>query len=134
MSKRARVIEEVIIRKETTERTQTVRDTVRRTDVDVQQLKSQQGQGKSTRATGDIEHRRHYETNFGERGYTFEQYSTAYRYGDHLATEAPFSAGEWTAVEPEARRYWEERNPGTWNDFKDAVRYAWEQARQKVAR
>ena len=134
VSKRARVIEEVLISKQTTERTQTVRDTVRRTDVDVQQLKSQQGGGTSSFPSGDARHRPHYEANFDTRGYTFEQYSTAYRYGEHLATETPFGGGKWTAVEPEARRYWEERNPGTWNDFRDAVRYAWEQAQQKVAR
>jgi uncharacterized protein (TIGR02271 family) len=37
-SKEARVIEEVVVGKTTTERTETVRDTVRRTDVDVEQI------------------------------------------------------------------------------------------------
>lgn len=39
-SKEARVVEEVVVGKTTTERTETVRDTVRRTDVDVEQLES----------------------------------------------------------------------------------------------
>jgi uncharacterized protein (TIGR02271 family) len=38
VSKQARVVEEVVVGKETSERTETVRDTVRRTDVDVEQL------------------------------------------------------------------------------------------------
>jgi uncharacterized protein (TIGR02271 family) len=38
VSKQARVVEEVVVGKEATERTETVRDTVRRTDVDVQQV------------------------------------------------------------------------------------------------
>ena len=38
VSKEARVVEEVVVGKETTERTETVRDTVRRTDVDVDEL------------------------------------------------------------------------------------------------
>jgi uncharacterized protein (TIGR02271 family) len=38
VSKEARVVEEVIVGKETTQHTETVRDTVRRTDVDVQEL------------------------------------------------------------------------------------------------
>jgi uncharacterized protein (TIGR02271 family) len=38
IAKRARVAEEVVINKEVGERTETVRDTVRRTDVDVQEL------------------------------------------------------------------------------------------------
>jgi len=39
-SKEARVVEEVVVGKKTTERTETVRDTVRRTDVDVEQLEA----------------------------------------------------------------------------------------------
>jgi stress response protein YsnF len=38
VAKEARVVEEVVIGKEATERTETVRDTVRRTDVDVDEL------------------------------------------------------------------------------------------------
>jgi uncharacterized protein (TIGR02271 family) len=38
VSKQARVIEEVVIGKETTEKTETVRDTVRRTEVEVEDL------------------------------------------------------------------------------------------------
>jgi uncharacterized protein (TIGR02271 family) len=38
VSKETRVIEEVVIGKEITERTETVRDTVRRTDVEVDQV------------------------------------------------------------------------------------------------
>lgn len=38
ISKQARVVEEVVVGKEVQERTETVRDTVRRTDVDVEQL------------------------------------------------------------------------------------------------
>jgi hypothetical protein len=69
----------------------------------VQRLNSQQGPEKVLAATGDVEDRRHYETKFVTRGYTFQQYSTAYRYGEHLAAESHFREGEWTAaVEPEA--------------------------------
>ena len=132
ISKRARVIEEVTIRKDVQERTETVRDTVRRTDVDVQNLESEQPRTAGV-FTDDTEFRKHYETNFGKRGYTYEQYSPAYRYGSQLAGDTKFGAGEWTKIEPEARRYWEERNEGTWADFKDAVRHSWEKARQKVS-
>ena len=40
VNKQARVVEEVVVGKEATERTETVRDTVRRTDVEVEQLDS----------------------------------------------------------------------------------------------
>ncbi len=38
ISKQARVVEEVVVGKDVQERTETIRDTVRRTDVDVEQL------------------------------------------------------------------------------------------------
>ena len=41
VSKEERVIEEVVVGKEHTERTETVRDTVRRTDVEVEQIAGQ---------------------------------------------------------------------------------------------
>ena len=44
-SKRARVVEEVIVRKDASERTEIVRDTVRRTDVEVEQLGAQHLRG-----------------------------------------------------------------------------------------
>ena len=43
VSKEARVIEEVVVGKTATDRTETVRDTVRRTDVDVEQLETMRG-------------------------------------------------------------------------------------------
>lgn len=44
VSKQARVVEEVVVGKTAQQRTQTVRDTVRRTDVDVEKLGPEQGQ------------------------------------------------------------------------------------------
>lgn len=31
--------------------------------------------------------------------------------------------------EPEARRQWEERAPGTWDEMREAVRYGWQRVR-----
>ena len=42
VSKEARVVEEVVVGKEVNERTETVRDTVRRTDVEVEQVPFEQ--------------------------------------------------------------------------------------------
>ncbi len=70
--------------------------------------------------------RTHFNTNYGSSGYTYDQYSPAYRYGYTLATNDRFNTySDWTQVEPEARRYWEERNPNTWERFKDTIRDAW---------
>jgi len=46
----ARVVEEVVIGKDLQERTETVRDTVRRADIDVKELPTEKGMGKSNPA------------------------------------------------------------------------------------
>ena len=48
VQKHARVVEEVVLGKEQTERTETVRDTVKRTDVDVEQVQSPEQMRKRT--------------------------------------------------------------------------------------
>lgn len=75
----------------------------------------------------DTVFRDHFETSiYGTHGFTYEQYLPAYRYGYDLATNERFrEMNQWDELEPEARRYWDERNPGTWDQFKDAVRRAW---------
>jgi len=143
VSKRARVIEEVVLRKDVKERAETVRDTVRRTDVEVQPMESGSSRTTAGATAGstpmptptpdDADYRTHYDATFGARGYTYDQYRHAYRFGTDLAGDTQFAPNDWTTVEPEARRYWEERNEGTWEDFKDAVRYAWEKAKQTVS-
>ncbi|MDQ3650291.1 MAG: DUF2382 domain-containing protein [Acidobacteriota bacterium] len=51
VDKRARVVEEVVVGKDVTEHTETVRDTVRRTDVEVEDLTKGKTRGKAGRAT-----------------------------------------------------------------------------------
>jgi hypothetical protein len=36
---------------------------------------------------------------------------------------------DWTAIEPDARQRWEESHQGTWEEFKDTIRYAWDKVR-----
>ena len=48
VSKQARVVEEVVVGKDVTERTETVRDTVRKTDVEVEQVAPEQLRNKKT--------------------------------------------------------------------------------------
>ncbi|MBE2271683.1 MAG: DUF2382 domain-containing protein, partial [Anaerolinea sp.] len=134
VSKQARIVEEVVVGKEVDEHTETVRDTVRRTDVEVD--KGSAGRtgsmaGMTYRPYTDYEtgFRTHYDTNYASSGYTWDQYTPAYRYGYTLATTDRYTDYDWNRVEPEARRYWEERNPNTWERFKDSVREAWNNVR-----
>jgi uncharacterized protein (TIGR02271 family) len=118
VTKQARVVEEVIIGKDVTEHTETIRDTVRRTDVEIEHM------GSSDHYMEDW--RSHYNTNYANSGYTFEQYTPAYRYGYNLANNDQYRGRSWSEIEADARVHWEERNPGTWENFKDSIRNAWE--------
>ena len=59
VSKTARVVEEVSIGKEASQRTETVSDTVRRTDVDVERIGEQASQPAGRRYSG-VERRKSY--------------------------------------------------------------------------
>jgi uncharacterized protein (TIGR02271 family) len=132
VQKRARVVEEVVIDKEVAERTETVRDTVRRTDVDVESTGGMAG-STSSGVMGfdsfDTDYRDHYTRTFGSAGYTYDDYKPVYQYGYSLAGDQRYSNRDWSEIEMDARTRWEEHNPGTWEQFKDSVRYAWDRAR-----
>jgi uncharacterized protein (TIGR02271 family) len=119
ISKRRRVVEEIVIGRETRERTETITDTVRKTQVHVEELAADDG------GAGESDLRALHEGT-SRRGERFERYEPAYRYGSALGADERYRQAEWTDVEPQARRAWEERNAGTWEEFKDAVRHAWE--------
>lgn len=130
VQKTARVVEEVTVGKEVENRTETIEETVRRKDVDVENIGA--GTTTGTAMTWDTyanDFRTHYNTNYGNSGYTFEQYTPAYRYGYTLATNDQFRDYDWNRIESEARRNWEDRNPNTWEQFKDAIREAWDRVR-----
>jgi uncharacterized protein (TIGR02271 family) len=120
ITKRARVIEEVVIHHDVKSKTETVHDTVRRTDVEVEPF--------------DASHfKEHFESQYARsnEGEDFSSYRPAYELGSEMRTDTRFSGKEWESVEPHAKRTWETRNPGTWDRFKDAVKHAWEQAKGK---
>jgi uncharacterized protein (TIGR02271 family) len=127
--KQARVVEEVVVHKDMQEQTETVRDTVRRTEVEVEEI----GAGRARDARGfdayDADFRGHYTTSLAGRGHPYERWSPGYRYGYELASDPRYAGRDWTALEPEARRDWEARHQGTWEEFKDTIRHAWDTVR-----
>jgi uncharacterized protein (TIGR02271 family) len=132
VAKRARVVEEIVVGIEAQERVETVRDKVRRTDVDVQ--RGQPESRRSPAAYGEFEadYRQHCARSFAGAGLGYEECAPAYRYGHTLATAPEYASREWSALESDARRRWEERNQGTWDRFKDSIRYAWDRARGRA--
>lgn len=131
VNRRARVVEEVTVHQDVEEHTETVRDTVRRTHVDV----DQEGTRSATRVGGietyDADFRQHHTSTFASSGGAYADYEPAYRYGYTLGTEERYRGRDWSALESDARRDWEARHTGTWDRYKDAIRYGWEKVRTR---
>jgi uncharacterized protein (TIGR02271 family) len=121
IEKRAHVIEEVVLRKDADTTTETIRDTVRKTDVNVEEIG----------AFDPKLYRDDYSQRYAKMGSSedFESYRPAYKFGHEMRGDKRFSGDDWSNVEPNARSAWEERNPGTWERFKGAVRHAWDRAK-----
>jgi len=106
VNKEARAVEEVVVGKEVQERTQTVRDKVRRTDVNVE--------------------------NTGQSNQTNNQ-NNPDQFPEELARDQRFAGCDWQTIEPQARTTFEQRYPGSkWDQFKDAVHRGYERVKQKV--
>jgi uncharacterized membrane protein len=80
----------------------------------------------------ETDFRTHYDNYFVNSGYTYSQYVPAYRYGYSLGMNDTYRDYDWTQMEPIARRQWEDRYSGTWEDFKDAIREGWRKLTNRV--
>jgi uncharacterized protein (TIGR02271 family) len=104
VSKRTRVVEEVVVHKDVTERTETVRGTERRTDVDVQREPETTTQTRRVTAPQDFTtyapmFQKHYATAFAGKGAAYTEYEPAYRYGYELRTNERYRGRDWAALE-----------------------------------
>lgn len=82
--------------------------------------------------TGD--YRNHFQMVYGATGAAYDEFEPAYRYGDRLANDSRFHTGEWDSVERFAQPDWEALHEGTWDRFKESVRYGWDRARENLGR
>lgn len=130
VQKTARVVEEVEIGKEVSQRTETIQDTVRHTEVEVERGAAQESQGMAfSRPYEDYEadYRQDFQTRYGAASGSYDDYAPAYRYGYTLASDPRYQGKDWSTIEPEARRDWGQRYPaGSWERFKLAVQNGWE--------
>ena len=133
VKKTARVVEEVVIGKQVTQRQEQVSDTVRRTEVEVEQLgaasSSSLSSGTGSNLSGDdTYYRNHFNSNYASSGGRYEDYAPAYGYGSTMAGNDQYHGRAWDDVEPSLRSDWESRNPGstsTWEKMKASVRHGW---------
>lgn len=136
--KRARVREEVVVGKETTSRTENVHDTVRSTEVEVQNLEGgKTGRtGQQTGRTGQQDYsddyRQDYESNYARSGDTYEGMLPAYQYGSTLGSNARYRGKNWSDIEDDIRTDYLRNNPASsWDRMKGAIRYGWEKVSGK---
>jgi len=71
------------------------------------------------------------ETSLAAR-YRYEQLAPAYRHGGVLAAGSRFAHSEWSEIERFVRRDWEQRNPGTWDQAREAIRHGWHSVRARL--
>jgi uncharacterized membrane protein len=77
----------------------------------------------------EADFQRHYQTACAHSGQPYEHWAPAYRYGNTLASDSRYSNRNWTTIEADARRDWEQRHQETWEEMKDAIRYACDRIR-----
>jgi uncharacterized protein (TIGR02271 family) len=124
VQKTARVVEEVTVGKQVSERQQQVHDKVRRTEVEVERL------GAAGRMRDDDSYyRSHFTSNYGSTGASYDDYAPAYSYGSTMRSDSRYANRRWDEVENDLRTDWESRNAGgtsTWEKMNAAVRRGWD--------
>ena len=128
VSKEARVTGEVVVDKDVEERTETIRETARRTEVDVEETG---GARSGSRAYADYEERfrSHYDTTYG--GGDYKTYEPAYRYGYESANDSRYRGRSFGEAEADLRRDYDERHErGAFDKMKDAIRHAFDSGRR----
>jgi len=80
---------------------------------------------------GDDDYRAHWKQMYADEGGTYEEFLPAYEYGSTAAGSRQFKGRDWETVEPDLKRDWEARNPGSaWDRFKASIRHAFERLRK----
>lgn len=132
VEKRSRVVEDVHVGKNVNERTETVQDKVRHTEVDVRPLGEQGAAGSSPGSIDESDYRKHFQQNYGQTGGSYDTYAPAYQYGESLARDPRFKGRKFNDIEPDLRSDYQSKYPGgSWERMKDSVRYGWDRVTGK---
>lgn len=109
IEKRARVVEEVRVGKDVKQREETVRDTLRRNDVRVEDTTGRRGADRTTDS------------------------DPAYVYGHDMASDARYRGRRWEDVENDLRTDYSRRYPESkWDEIKTSVRHGWDKVTGRV--
>jgi len=114
VQKDVRVVEEVIVHKRTSGRDAIIADNLKSTEIDV-----------SSMSGFDRGYYKKYFESANQQG-SFDEYLPAYEAGHKLRGA---KGNRWEDVEASARSTWEASRPGTWDRYKDSIKYAWTRSR-----
>lgn len=127
IAKAARVVEEVRVGKETTQRTENIRDSVRHTEVDVEPISSNKTSSQASADYDDTDFRNDFQTRYGASGASYDTYAPAYRYGYEMGSDPRYQGRSYEEMESQLKSDYGNRYPNsTWEKMKDSVRYGWE--------
>ena len=73
------------------------------------------------------EYRKHFMDHYAAQGGEYGHYAPAYELGHSYAHQS--TVENWSDAEHDLRRAWESRGQGEWDDFKDAIEFAWKKGR-----
>jgi hypothetical protein len=101
ISKRSRVVEEVVVGKDVHERTETVRDNVLRSEVNVE---GAGGRTDTTIPIYDTDYRNDFQTRYGsDPNARYEEYAPAYQYGSRMAADPQYRGRNFDEVSDQLR-------------------------------
>ena len=126
IEKESRVREEVTVNKETEEHPETIRETVRKEHINVEDL-ARKANPRFEQFEPQL--RAHYQENYSDSEHDFDEYSRGYRYGMALAESDRNRGNDWNDIEADAGRRWDNQESTRWDDFKDAVRHGFQRIR-----
>ena len=76
----------------------------------------------------------HFLDHYPDTEESFDHYVPLYNYGYTLAIDPDYNLSPWNDVEPDVRSMWEQEYHSRfmWEDYRDAVRHAWEEVRARA--
>jgi uncharacterized protein (TIGR02271 family) len=131
VNKRARVVEEVVVGKDVRQRTETVRDNVRQSEVEVEDTRGDQT--RNNRSALDTDFENDFRTRYGSnKDLNYEDYAPGYWYGYEMASDPRYQGRSFSDVESDLRSDYSRRYPGsTWDRMKNSIQYGWDKVTGK---
>jgi uncharacterized protein (TIGR02271 family) len=131
VEKKVHIDEEVRVGKEVEEHTETVRDSVRESVINIDDI-SQGLNGERAFSKHDEGYREHFDSNYGENEAGYDDYQPGYRFGHTFGSSDRYEAKNYSAAEPDIKRSYEDKHGrGTFDRVKGAAKHAYNRVRGK---